>query len=144
MTPRLAARRGFTLLEVAFAAVLLIVGTLFMGLYFGNVYSQLNPHDAWGGLRTYMLSNEMLKAQAEGLRVLHDIPLQDSQCKLITEPPGLGFSLSISRSMTQTSTEQLYYYDLTMQNQGHTIGQLSLSTLRSVGIMEGQDGKIGL
>ncbi|MDB5095583.1 MAG: hypothetical protein JWM80_4 [Cyanobacteria bacterium RYN_339] len=141
------ARRGFTLLDVAFAAVILIVGTMAMGRFFTSIYTQLSPKGEWGGLRRYLLAEEMLRAQAEGLRVLHDIPLTDVQCKLVAEPVGMNYSMTITRTQAPAQlTEQLYYYDIiiTQGLNNQKIGSLSMSTVRAIGSLGGQDEKIGL
>ena len=101
----------------------------------------------WGGLRRYLLAEEMLRAQAEGLRVLHDIPLTDVQCKLVTEPPGMGYAMTITRTEAPAQlTEQMYYYDIviTQGANNQKIGTLSMSTVRAIGSLGGQDEKIGL
>lgn len=142
-----ARRRGFTLLDVALAAVILIVGTMAMGRFFNSIYTQLSPKGDWGGLRRYLLAEEMLRAQAEGLRVLHDIPLTDVQCKLINEPAGMGYAMTITRTQAPAQlTEQMYYYDIvvTQGQNNQKIGTLSMSTVRAIGSLGGQDEKIGL
>lgn len=139
------ARLGFTLLDVAIATVVLTIGTLGASRFFTGLYDQLSPRGGQGGLRRYLLAEEMLRAQAEGLRSLREIPTTDVQCKLVTEPPGMGYSMILSRTQAPTQpTEQLYYYDLTMSHQGQVIAQLSLSTVRAIGDLRGQDEKIGL
>lgn len=142
---RLKARRGFTLLDVAIATVVLTIGTLGASRFFTGLYDQLSPRGGQGGLRRYLLAEEMLRAQAEGLRALRDIPNTDVQCKLVTEPPGMGYSMTLTRTQAPAQpTEQLHYYDLVMSHQGQVIAQLSLSTVRAIGALRGQDAKIGL
>lgn len=138
-------RKGFTLLDVALAAVIMTVGTLFMSKFFSNIYDQLSPRGTWGGLRRYLMAEEMLRAQAEGMRTLRFIPLTDSQCKLVTEPPGMGYNMQLTRFQgPDMPNEQLYYYDITMDHNGQRIGTLSMSTVRGTGAWEGEDEKIGL
>lgn len=141
-------RKGISLIDVTLAAVILSIGTLGLATYFTNVYEQLSPRGSTG-LRRYLLSEQMLKAQAEGLRVLNPIPASASACKLITEPPGLGYSLGLTRfAVTPAEAgEELFFYDMTMTHTvpggtAQTIGTLSMSTLRSLN--GGQDDKIGL
>lgn len=149
MTILQARRKGFTLLEVAIATVIVTVGTLGMSVFFKNIYEQLSPRGETGGLRRYMMAEEMLRTQAEGLRALRQIPHTLSQCKLITEPPNMGYSLTLARTNGPTqANEQLYYFDVQMDHSiggsSRNIGTLSMSTLRSIGNMEGQNEKIGL
>lgn len=139
------ARAAFTLLDVAIATVVLTIGTLGASRFFTGLYDQLSPKGGQGGLRRYLLAEEMLRAQAEGLRALRDIPVTDVQCKLVTEPPGMGYSMVINRTQAPAQPhEQLYYFDLVMSHQNQVISQLSLSTLRAIGDLRGQDAKIGL
>ena len=143
-------RKGFSLLDVALAAVVLIVGTMGMGQFFNSIYAQLTPTGSWGGLRRYLLAEEMLRAQAEGLRVMQTIPASEASCKLITEPPGLGYNLTVDRTAGPTSaTAEEYYYDISIAqgpttSQQQTIGAISMSTVRAIGTLGGTDGKIGL
>lgn len=150
-------RRGFSLLDVALAAVVLIIGTMGMGKFYNSIYSQLTPTGSWGGLRRYLIAEEMLRAQAEGLRVLHDIPITANECKLVTEPPNLGYSLVVNRtSGPPDPNEQMYYFDIDVfqapldpsthlvTTNPQQIGSLSMSTVRAIGTLGGTDGKIGL
>jgi hypothetical protein len=138
-------RRGMSLLDVALATVIATITTIVAAQFFRNIYEQLSPRSATAGLRKYILSEEMLRAQAEGLRTLRDIPLTDAQCKLLTEPPKMGYNLTIARSRGPSHpSQELYYYDLVMTHQGQKIQELSMSTLRAIGTKEGQDEKIGL
>lgn len=140
------ARPGMSLIDVALATVIATVSTLVAGQFFRNAYDQLSPRGDTGGLRRYLLSEEMLRAQAEGLRTLRTIPLTDQQCKLVTEPAGLKYSLTIARTRgPDRPNEELYYFDLSMSKAGVDLNQtISMSTLRSIGSKEGQDEKIGL
>lgn len=125
-------RGGYSLLDVALATVIITTGTLFMGVYFRQVYDTLSPRGSLGGIRRYMLAEQMLKAQAEGLRLLDTISTDEGANRLISPPNGLGFTLTITQyRMPSTQTnEQMYYFDLGMQNSGATIATLSMSTLR--------------
>lgn len=141
-------RRGMTLIDVALACVILSVGTIFLATYFTGVYEQLSPRGSTG-LRRYLLAEQMLKAQAEGLRLLRSIPIDPSLCKVITEPDGLNYDLTLTRTGVTPAepAEELYFYDLTMSHtipggSAQAIGTLSMSTLRSLN--GGQDEKIGL
>lgn len=138
-------RPGMSLIDVALATVIMTTTTVISAQFFRNVYEQLSPRSAQAGLRRYLLSEEMLRAQAEGLRTLRQIPLTEAQCKLLTEPPNMGYNLMLTRSRgPEHPSQQLYYYDLVMVHNGQRIQQISMSTLRGIGTKEGQDEKIGL
>lgn len=145
------ARRGFSLIDVALATVIITSGTMFMGAYFRNVYDKLDPRGAYGGIRRYLIAEQMLRAQAEGMRVLQDIPADAGQCRLITPPSGSGYTLALTQfKMPTTETnETLYYFDLAMTQDNAAIATISMSTLRrhQVTISGGLvtiDDKIGL
>lgn len=139
------ARRGMNLLDVALATVIATTTTLVATQFFRGTYEQLSPLSPNGGLRRYLLSEEMLRAQAEGLRTLRVIPLTDAQCKLLSEPPKAGYNLTVSRTRAAAQAdEELCYFELQMTHNGQPIHTLSMSTLRSIGTKEGQDEKIGL
>lgn len=143
--PFFRARSGMNLLDVALSTVIATTTTIVATQFFRGTYEQLSPLSANGGLRRYLLSEEMLRAQAEGLRTLRVIPPNDAQCKLLTEPPNSGYVLSLSRSRAPAQPEEeLCYFDLVMTHNGQQIHTLSMSTLRSIGTKEGQDEKIGL
>ncbi len=129
------ARRGFSLLDVMFAAVTIAMGMLFIGRFFSSVFEQLNPRGTIGGLRRYLMAEEMLRAQAEGLRILQVIPTDAGMCRLITPPVGLGFTFVvtpyIAGSPGTDTAEKLHFFDLTMTHDGQTVGTLGMSTLRS-------------
>jgi hypothetical protein len=147
MRPTFKKRKGITLIDVTIAAVIMSVGTMFLATYFTNVYEQLSPRGSTG-LRRYLLAEQMLKAQAEALRVFNPMP-SVAASKVITEPAGLGYSLGITRFPVAPAqaSEELLFHDLTMTHTipggaAQTIGVLSVSTLRSLN--GGQDDKIGL
>lgn len=145
LPPRFRPRAGLTLLDVALATVIATSTTVVTAQFFRNIYEQLAPRSTSAGLRRYLLSEEMLRAQAEGLRTLRQIPLTETQCKLLTEPPKMGYNLTITRtSGPPHADQQLYYYDLVMTHNGQRIQAISMSTLRCIGTKEGQDEKIGL
>lgn len=144
-------RDGFSLLDVALATVIITSGTLFMGAYFRNVYEKLDPRGSYGGIRRYLMAEQMLRAQAEGLRVLQDIPADAGQCRLITPPSGSGYTLSVTQyKMPTTETnETLYYFDLAMTQDTAAVATISMSTLRRPqvtisGNLVTIDDKIGL
>ena len=98
--------------------------------------------------RRYLIAEQMLKAQAEGLRVLNPIPAV-AACKVISEPSGLGYDMQLTRYAVNPpeATEELFFFDLTMNHTvpgyaPQAISTLSISTLRS--LTGGQDEKIGL
>src|SRR5687767_4253921 len=100
-------REGFSLLDVALATVIITSGTLFMGAYFRNVYEKMDPRGSYGGIRRYVLAEQMLKAQAEGLRVLEEIPSDAGLCRLVTPPAGAGYTLAIQQyAMPTTETNE--------------------------------------
>jgi hypothetical protein len=145
LTPALKKRPGVGLLDVALAAVLLIVGTLFTSQFFTTIFDELAPRGETNGLRRYLLAEEMLRAQAEGLRAMRTIPVTDAACKLVTEPPGQNYRLDVSRMAgPAASTQQLQFFKLEIQQNNQRIGTLSMSTVRALGAWEGEDGKIGL
>lgn len=144
-------RAGFSLIDVALATVIITSGTLFMGAYFRNVYDKLDPRGSYGGIRRYLIAEQMLRAQAEGLRVLQDIPADSGQCRLITPPSGSGYTLALTQfKMPTTETnETLYYFDLAMTQDTAAIATISMSTLRRHqvtidGALVTIDDKIGL
>lgn len=134
------ARRGFTLIEVALATVVLTVGILFASTFFTNVYEQLSPKGEYGGLRRYILAEQMLMAQAEAMRATKHI--NPGTAKLVTEPAGSGYDLRVRMTQNGSNARQDYYfYDLEMRHGNQVIGTLSLSTLRR---KDGKDAKVGL
>ena len=144
-------RAGFSLIDVALATVIITSGTLFMGAYFRNVYDKLDPRGSYGGIRRYLIAEQMLRAQAEGLRILQDIPADSGQCRLITPPSGSGYTLALTQfKMPTTETnETLYYFDLAMTQDTAAIATISMSTLRRHqvtidGALVTIDDKIGL
>lgn len=138
-------RKGFSLIDVVLATVVLTIGTLGMGKFFDVVFNDLSPTGPTAGLRRYLLGEEMLRAQAEGLRALQNIPPTAGDCKLVTEPPGLGYMLSVQRlDGPVVQTEQQYYWNVSITQNGQTIGTISLSTVRAIGTLGGLDAKIGL
>lgn len=145
-------RRGFTLIEVTFATVVFTIGILLATRFVTSIYQQLMPAGDWSGLRRYMLAEELLATQAEGLRALRVIsPVADSN-KLVAGPPGSRYALGLTLSTAPVvahfgttgahSHQQLYYVDLTVTHNGQAVGALTVSTLRSQVL--GQDEKIGL
>jgi hypothetical protein len=137
-------RRGFGLIDVLLATVILSVGLIATSRFFTNVYEQLIPNGEWGGLRRYVLAETMLKAQAEGLRVIRYVPPGSAANKLITEPVGSSYQLNVTQyPVTPGNNAELYYFDLDMQHHNQSLGMtLSVSTLRSTVVL--QDEKIGL
>lgn len=125
-------RGGFNLLDVALATVVMTTGVLFMGLYFRNVYDTLSPKGSLGGIRRYMMAEQMLKAQAEGLRLLETISTDEGANRLVSPPNGLGFTLNVTQSKMPSTqiNEEMYYFDLSMSHSGTTIAAISMSTLR--------------
>jgi len=137
-------RGGFGLIDVALATVIITTGTLAMGVYFRQVFDALSPRGSLGGIRRYVMAEQMLKAQAEGMRLLETVPGDEGANRLISPPNGLGFTLSIDqfRMPNAQLNEELYYFDLGIQHSGATIATLSLSTLRR--LTGDTNAKIGL
>ena len=144
MKRRFKQRKGMTLIDVSLAVVVFTIGLMFFGRYFTGLADQLSPKGEFGGLRRYLMAEQMLKAQAEGLRVMRDIPSSAYMCKVVIEPPGAGYQMGIIQSplVPAEADQEMYYFDLVMTHQGQAIGTLSMSTLRSQ--VGGQDDKIGL
>jgi hypothetical protein len=144
MRPRLKKRKGFGLIDVLLATVIVSVGLIGTSRFFTAVYEQLIPNGEWGGLRRYVMAEAMLKAQAEGLRALRYVPPGGAACKLITEPAGSSYNMTVTQyPVTAGSNSELYYFDLDMQQHNQALGMtLSVSTLRSTVVR--QDEKIGL
>lgn len=139
LNPPTARRRGFTLIEVTLATVILIVGLLFSSLFFTNVYDQLSPKGEYGGLRRYLLAEQMLKAQAEGMRATERI--NPVYIKLVTEPAGSNYDLNVDLMESEVNaTAQYIIWDLEMNHKGQNIATLTMSTLRR---RDGNDAKIG-
>ena len=67
-------RRGFGLIDVLLATVIVSVGLIATSRFFTAVYEQILPNGDWGGLRRYVLAEARLKAQAEGLRAMRAVP----------------------------------------------------------------------
>lgn len=143
-------RRGFTLVEVALAAIVLTVGIVAATRAFPVLYDHLLPHEG-GGLRRHLIAEDMLTGQAEGLRALRVVSPVLSSNRLVT--PGMGaFQLELTQSAQPVvdyfgtdgaaSLQQHLFFELTVTRNGETAGTLTLSTLRS--LVVGQDEKIGL
>ena len=142
-------RGGFSLIDVALATVIVTSGTLFAGAYFRNVYEKLDPRSAYGGIRSYLMSEQMLRAQAEGLRLLQDIPDDAGMCRLVTPPTGYTLALTQYKMPTTETNETLYYFDMAVTPNTQAISTLSISTLRRHqvtvdGSLVTPDDKIGL
>ena len=145
-------RPGFTLVEVALAAVVIMVGSIGAYKVLGLLYEQLAPGGEFGGLRGYMVAEQLLQAQAEGLRVLQTISPVAASNKLVRERPAGGFLLEVlmpAEALVRHGAPgdavagvQLAYFDLVAKHRGRVVGVLSLSTLRST--VPGQPEKIGL
>lgn len=136
-------RRGFGLIDVLLATVIVSVGLVATSRFFTTVYDQLIPNGEWGGLRRYVIAEAMLKAQAEGLRALRYVPPGAVNCKLITEPAGSSYMLNLNQfPVTAGNDSELYYFDLDMQHRGQSVATLSVSTLRSTVVRQYE--KIGL
>lgn len=145
-------RHGFTLIEVSFATIVLTLGILLATRFVTAIYQQLMPAGDWSGLRRYMLAEELLTTQAEGLRALRVISPVPASNRLVSGPPGSRYQLGLTLSTApvvaafgttgESAHQQLYYVDLTVTHNGQTVGALTLSTLRSQVL--GQHEKIGL
>lgn len=137
-------RAGFTLIEVAFAVVVLVMMLLGASIYFRNLFVQLDPRGPSGGLRRFLVAEQLLRAQTEGLRVLPSIPADAGSCRLVAPPPGTGFALSIEQLRVEPVevNAELYYMDISVAHEGKTVSTLSISTLRRK--PEAIDEKIGL
>lgn len=140
---RKGARAGVTFIDVALASVILMIGVLGTSSFFVNTYEQLSPRGDEGGLRRFLLAEQMLTAQAEGLRVLRVIPVDSvNDLKLVREPVGSKFVLNVQPTIVTNTTLQYVYYDLVVTNSTNVVGRLSMSTLRSAEVS--QDEKIGI
>jgi prepilin-type N-terminal cleavage/methylation domain-containing protein len=137
-------RDGFTLIEVACAVIVLVVMLLGASVYFRNLFAQLDPRGPSGGLRRFLVAEQLLRAQAEGLRVLQTIPADAGSCRLVAPPAGTGFALSVEQSRVEPVevNAELYYMDVSVAHEGKTVSTLSISTLRRK--PEAIDEKIGL
>lgn len=145
VSPRRApGRGGFTLIEVALAALLFVMSTTFAAVYFKNAFEALDPRGDAGGLRRYMMAEHMLRCQAEGLRVLQRVPADAGSCRVVAPPAGSGYTLGVTQhSVSPTeAAETLYYFDFTVTRGGKPVSTLSMSTLRRV--PDTVDDKIGL
>ncbi len=135
-------RRGFSLIDVALATVIMTSGTLFMGAYFRNLYDKLDPRGSYGGLRRYIVAEQILRGEAEGLRVLKTIPNDAGSCEVVT-PPGLyALEVDLSYVSPVDANGKLNYMDLVVTYDGQSVSTLSMSTLRPTGSTN--DDKIGL
>ena len=135
-------RRGFTLIEVALATVVMTIGILFCSTFFTNVYEQLSPRGEGGGLRRYLMAEQILKAEAEALRASRS--LDPVYAKLVTEPTGANYDLDVDLVTDDSdATSQYMIFDLVVKEKGsgQVISSLSVSTLRR---KDGKDAKIGL
>ncbi|MEB3222234.1 MAG: hypothetical protein VKS61_09170 [Candidatus Sericytochromatia bacterium] len=137
-------RGGFTLIEVALAALLFVAGTTFAAVYFKSAFEALDPRAEAGGLRRYMMAEHMLRCQAEGLRVVQRVPADAGSCRVVAPPTGSGYSLEVTQhSVTPAEAgEVLHYFDFTVSRGGKAVSTLSMSTLRRV--PDTVDDKIGL
>ncbi|MEB3285185.1 MAG: hypothetical protein VKN33_07865 [Candidatus Sericytochromatia bacterium] len=144
MKTREGRRAGFTLIEVAFAVIVLVMMLLAASVYFRNLFVQLDPRGPSGGLRRFFVAEQLLRAQAEGLRVLPSIPADAGACRLVAPPTGTGYALSIVQSRVEPTevNAELYYMDISVAHEGQVVSQLSVSTLRRK--PEAIDEKIGL
>ena len=143
MRPTLKKRKGFGLIDVLLATVIVSVGLIATSRFFTNVYDQLIPNGEWGGLRRYVLAEAQLKAQAQGQRAQRYGPPGAVNCKLVTAPAGSSYQLNINQfPVTAGTNSELYYFDLDMQHHGQSVGTLSVSTLRSTVVRQYE--KIGL
>jgi hypothetical protein len=144
LSPRFKARKGFGLIDVLLATVIVSVGMMATARLFTNAYEQLIPNGEWGGLRRYVIAEAMLKAQAEGLRALRYVPVGSTDCKLINEPPNSTYLLDVMQfPVTAGVNQELYYFDLDVQQHSQPLGMtLSVSTLRTTVVRQYE--KIGL
>lgn len=151
-TSKASGRPGLTLIEVAMATVVLTVGTVAATRVMASLSEELAPFGPWGGLRRHLVAEEMLQAQAEGLRALRTIsPVADSD-RVVVAPAGTSYVLGLTLSQAPVlaafgtdggATRQQYYFmDVVVKHQGQAVGALTLSTLRST--IGGQHEKIGL
>jgi hypothetical protein len=138
-------RKGFTLVDVALAIVILSLGVLGSSRFFTSVYEELSPQANGGGLRRFILAETALKAQAEALRATQFTWPDNStgQVMMVTMPPnsGLTFNLTMGVPITMPTTQYLFY-DFEVRDQGRVIATLSMSTLRA--FSGGLNAKIGL
>jgi hypothetical protein len=137
-------RGGFTLVEVALSAIILVAGTVFAATYFTNALEALDPRGNVGGMRRYLMAEHMLRCQAEGLRVLQRVPADAGSCRVVSPPVGSNYALSVRQhAVTPTeAAETLFYFDFTVTHGGREVATLSTSTLRR--IPDTVDDKIGL
>lgn len=145
-------RVGFTFVEVMFATMIAAVGIVGTYQLFTTLYEQLAPSGPWGGLRRYIRAEELLRAQAEGLRVLRTISPVPASNLVVRVAPASGYAIDLALTQDpvlrrhgtdgHAAFQQFFYQDVTVRHRGQAIGTLSLSTLRSE--VSGQDEKIGL
>lgn len=136
-------REGFTLIEVLLATVILAIGLMGISAFYSRELDALSPSNGQGGLRRYLLAEEMLKANAEGLRATQYVWQDTSKCVLVTPPTGSGYTITDSFPATSvTGTQQYLLHDLTVTQSGSTVAQLTITTLRN--FSGGSDVKIGL
>ncbi|MEB3196730.1 MAG: prepilin-type N-terminal cleavage/methylation domain-containing protein [Candidatus Sericytochromatia bacterium] len=141
---RLRARKGFTLIEITLAVLVVAGGLMAVATYFRNAVSLIDPKGNTGGVRRYLMAEQILRAEAEGLRVLQDVPADAGACRLVAPPDDSGFVLGVTQRR-ETPTEanaELLYMDLSVTHQSQTVATLTISTLRRK--PASLDEKIGL
>lgn len=140
-------RKGITLIEVTLATVVLVVGMMGISAFFSNIWGQLSPQDGEGGLRRYLLAEEMAKSNAEALRgtryVWEDTDGDAEQSELITPPPNSNYDMEVTQeAVASNATEQYILFDIDVKHRTDEVGGLTMSTLRNYS--GGADVRIGL
>ena len=129
-------RKGMTLIEVALATVVLVVGLMGISSFFSNIWTQLSPQDGEGGLRRYLLAEEMAKANAEALRgtrfVFEDMDATAGASTLIDPPPNSDYEMDVTQeAVSSNATEQYILFDIDVMHKDDEVTGLTMSTLRN-------------
>lgn len=136
MKPQLKKRKGITLIEVTLATVVLVVGLMGISSFFSNIWTQLSPQDGEGGLRRYLLGEEMAKSNAEALRgsryLWEDQDGFATQAELVDPPPNSNYDLEVTETaVASNATEQYILFDIDVKHKNDQVTGLTMSTLRN-------------
>lgn len=140
-------RQGITLIEVTLATVVLVVGLMGISSFFSTIWSQLSPQDGDGGLRRYLLAEEMAKSNAEalrGTRYIWEQPTGEAtRSEFVEPPPNSDYDMVVEQAaVASNATEQYVIFDIDVNHNADEVAGLSMSTLRNYA--GGADVRIGL